>query len=158
SVALFARGLRDFADRGGTMRLVASPHLNVDDITDIERGYDLREVIERATLRELEAKHRDAILDGLGLVGRLIADQRLERKLACVAQKGRMGIYHEKVGIFRDGAGDLIAYTGSANETLGGLLANFESVEVYLGWLPVDGPRALRIEEDFEDLWNDRTA
>ena len=158
SLALFARGIRDFADRGGTMRLVASPHLNADDITDIERGYEVRKVIERATLRELEAQDRDAILDGLGLIGRLIAEQRLDIKLAFVVQHGRMGIYHEKVGIFRDGAGDLVAFTGSSNETLGGLLANFESVEVYLGWLPVDGPRALRIEEDFEDLWNDRTA
>jgi superfamily II DNA or RNA helicase len=158
SLALFARGLRDFADRGGTMRLVASPHLSPDDITDIERGYDVRKVIERATLRELEAEDRDAILDGLGLLGRLIAEQQLDIKLAFVVQHGRIGIYHEKVGIFRDSAGDLIAFTGSANETLGGLLANFESVEVYLGWLPVDGPRALRIEEDFEDLWNDRTA
>ena len=56
SLALFARGIRDFADRGGTMRLVASPHLNADDITDIERGYEVRKVIERAALRELEAR------------------------------------------------------------------------------------------------------
>jgi DNA phosphorothioation system restriction enzyme len=158
SLALFARGIREFADRCGTMRLVASPHLNADDIIDIERGYEAREVIERATLRELEAQDRDAIMDGLGLIGRLVAEQRLDIKLAFVTQQGRMGIYHEKVGIFRDDAGDLVAFTGSANETLGGLLANFESVEVYRGWLPVDGPRALRIEEDFEDLWNDRTA
>ncbi len=158
SLALFARGIREFADRGGTMRLVASPHLNADDIIDIERGYEVRKVIERAALRELEAEDRDAILDGLGLIGRLIAEHRLDIKLAFVVRQGRIGIYHEKFGIFRDGAGDLVAFTGSANETLGGLLANFESVEVYLGWLPVDGPRALRIEEDFEDLWNDRTA
>jgi len=158
SLALFARGILDFADRGGTMRLVASPHLNEDDIIDIERGYEVREVIERATLRELAVENRDAILDGLGVIGRLIAEQRLDIKLAFVVRQGRVGIYHEKVGIFRDKVGDLVAFTGSANETLGGLLANFESVEVYRGWLPVDGPRALRIEKDFEDLWNDRTA
>jgi DNA phosphorothioation system restriction enzyme len=158
SLALFARGIRDFAERGGSMRLIASPHLNADDITDIDRGYDVRAVLARATLRELDAEDRDAILDGLGLVGRLIAEQRLDIKLAFVVRQGRMGIYHEKVGIFRDRAGDLIAFTGSANETLGGLLANFESIEAYLGWLPGDGPRALRIEEDFDDLWNDRTA
>ena len=103
-------------------------------------------------------EERDAVLDGLGLVGRLIAEGRLDIKLAFVEQAGRVGIYHEKIGIFRDGAGDLVAFTGSSNETLGGLLANFESVEVYLGWLPGDGPRALRIEDDFDDLWNDRTA
>jgi DNA phosphorothioation system restriction enzyme len=158
SLALFARGIRDFAERGGSMRLIASPHLNADDITDIDRGYEVRAVLARATLRELDAEDRDAILDGLGLVGRLIAEQRLDIKLAFVVRQGRLGIYHEKVGIFRDRAGDLIAFTGSANETLGGLLANFESVEAYLGWLPSDGPRALRIEEDFEDLWNDRTV
>jgi DNA phosphorothioation system restriction enzyme len=158
SLALFARGIRAFADRGGVMRLVASPHLTEDDITDIERGYEVRKVIERATLRELASVDREAILDGLGLIGALIAGQRLDIKLAFVVQQGQLGIYHEKVGIFRDAAGDLVAFTGSANETLGGLLANFESVEVYRGWLPVDGPRALRIEQDFEDLWNDRTA
>jgi DNA phosphorothioation system restriction enzyme len=158
SLALFARGVREFADRGGTMRLVASPHLNEDDVIDIERGYEIRKVIERATLRELAVEDRDAILDGLGLIGRLIAEQRLDIKLAFVARQGRIGIYHEKLGIFRDGAGDLVAFTGSANETLGGLLANFESVQVYRGWLPVDGPRALRLEQDFENLWHDRTA
>jgi len=158
SLALFARGITDFAERGGSMRLIASPYLTEDDITDIDRGYDVRAVLERAALRELEAEDRNSILDGLGLVGRLIAEQRLDIKLAFVTHQGRTGIYHEKVGIFRDGAGDLIAFTGSANETLGGLLANFESVEVYLGWLPGDGPRALRIEEDFQDLWNDRTS
>jgi len=158
SLALFARGIRGFADRGGTMRLVASPHLTADDITDIERGYDIRKVIERVTLRELEAEDREAILNGLGLVGRLIAEQRLDIKLAFVVQQGRIGIYHEKVGIFRDGTGDLVSFTGSSNETLGGLLANFESVRVFRGWLPVEGPWALEIEGDFEDLWNDRTA
>lgn len=157
SLALFARGIEHFASRGGTMRLIASPHLNADDIIDIERGYDVRSIIERAAIRALEGDERDAVLDGLGLVGRLVAEGRLDIKLAFVEQAGRVGIYHEKLGIFRDGVGDLIAFTGSANETLGGLLANFESVEVYLGWEPGDGARALRLEADFEDLWFDRT-
>jgi superfamily II DNA or RNA helicase len=158
SMALFTRGIGHFAQRGGIMHLIASPHLNADDIVDIERGYDMRAVIERAVLRELDFEERDAVLNGLGLVGRLIAEGRLDIKLAFVEQAGRIGIYHEKIGVFRDEADDLVAFTGSSNETLGGLLANFESIEVYLGWLPGDGPRAMRIEDDFNDLWNDRTA
>ena len=140
------------------MRLIASPHLNEDDILDIERGYDLRSVIERATSRELETEERDTVLDGLGLLGRLIADGKLDIKLAFVQQQGRVGIYHEKIGIFRDGVGDLVGFTGSSNETLGGLVANFESVEVYRGWVAGDGTRALRLEEDFEALWANQTA
>jgi superfamily II DNA or RNA helicase len=157
SMALFARGIETFANRGGTMRLIASPHLTEDDVLDIERGYDIRAVIARATERELEAEERDSVLDGLGRVGRLIAEGRLDIKLAFVEQEGRVGIYHEKLGIFRDAVGDLVGFTGSSNETLGGLVANFESVEVYRGWLDGDGVRALRLEEDFEALWANQT-
>lgn len=157
SLALFARGIEVFADRGGTMRLVASPHLNEDDIIDIERGYDVREVVERATMRELDAEQRETVLDGLGLLGRLIADGRLDIKLAFVERDGRVGIYHEKIGVFRDGLGDLVAFTGSSNETYGGLMANFESVEVYRGWIAGDGARALRLEADFQALWSNQT-
>lgn len=157
SLALYARGIETFAERGGTMRLIASPHLNEDDVVDIERGYELRDVIARAAVRELESEDSDAVLEGLGLLGRLIAEGRLDIKLAFVEQEGRIGIYHEKIGVFRDDQGDLVGFTGSSNETYGGLMANFESVEVYQGWVPGDGARALRLEDDFEALWSNQT-
>jgi superfamily II DNA or RNA helicase len=158
SLAQYARGIEEFAERGGTMRLVASPRLEESDITDIERGYELREVIERALLRELDDEELGGkIQQGLGLVGRMVAQKRLDIKLAFLQRGNKIGLYHEKIGIFRDGLGDIVAFTGSSNETVGGLVVNFESAEVYLGWLPGDGARALRIEADFEDLWFDRT-
>ncbi|MFI9633587.1 DEAD/DEAH box helicase family protein [Nocardia sp. NPDC051929] len=157
SMALFARGIEAFAARGGNMRLVASPQLNEEDVIDIERGYDVREVVERATLRALDLEQRETVLDGLGLLGRLIAEGRLDIKLAFVAQEGRVGVYHEKIGIFRDAFGDLVAFTGSSNETYGGLMANFESVEVYRGWVAGDGARARRLEADFQALWSNQT-
>ncbi|GGC53579.1 DEAD/DEAH box helicase family protein [Hoyosella rhizosphaerae] len=157
SLALYSRGIENLAERGGTMRLIASPHLNEDDILDIERGYDFRSVITRATERALAVEDRGPILDGLGQLGRLIADGRLDIKLAFVAQEGRIGIYHEKLGIFRDSHGDLVAFTGSSNETLGGLASNFESIEVYRGWVDGDSMRALDIEQDFDELWSNQT-
>lgn len=157
SLALFARGIDSFAKRGGSMRLIASPHLNEDDILDIERGYDVRTVIARVTERELEAEDRETVLDGLGQVGRLVAEHRLDIKLAFVERDGHVGIYHEKLGVFRDEIGDLVGFTGSSNETLGGLVANFESVEVYRSWVAGDSFRALRLEQDFEELWANQT-
>lgn len=157
SLALYARGIATFADHNGSMRLIASPHLNEDDIVDIGRGYDLRLVLERAALRELDDDQPEELLDGLGMLGRLIADGRLDIKLAFIEQSGRIGIYHEKIGIFRDDVGDLVAFTGSSNETYGGLMANFESVEVYRGWIAGDGARALRLEADFQALWSNQT-
>jgi superfamily II DNA or RNA helicase len=157
SLALFARGIDRFADRGGKMCLIASPYLALDDIADIERGYDIRQIIDRATLRAIDVEDRETILQGLGQIGRLIANGQLDMKLAFVSQRGRVGIYHEKIGIFRDSDGDLISFIGSANETLGGLVANFESIEVFEGWQSHDGDRALRIEQDFDNLWEDKT-
>ncbi|MFE5210642.1 DEAD/DEAH box helicase family protein [Streptomyces sp. NPDC056600] len=157
SLALFARGIESFAERGGAMRLVASPHLDEDDVTDIERGYDVRRVLEKATIRELDTEQPETVLDGLGILGRLIAQGRLDIKLAFVERDGRIGIYHEKIGTFRDAVGDLVSFTGSSNETYGGLMANFESIEVYRGWVAGDGARALRLEADFEKLWSGQT-
>ncbi|OBJ57436.1 DEAD/DEAH box helicase family protein [Mycobacterium asiaticum] len=157
SLALYARGIDIFASRGGSMRLIASPYLNEDDIIDISRGYGVRAVLERASLRELHDEQPDVVLDGLGVLGRLIAEGRLDIKLAFIEKDDCIGIYHEKIGIFRDNAGDLVGFTGSSNETYGGLMANFESVEVYRGWVSGDGARALRLEADFSALWSNQT-
>lgn len=157
SLALYSRGIEAFAERGGNMRLIASPQLTEDDVLDIQRGYDLRAVIERATERALDFEDRSTVLDGLGMLGRLIAEGRLDIKLAFVEREGRIGIYHEKLGVFRDALGDLVAFTGSSNETAGGLAANFESIEVYQGWVEGDGVRALNLEQDFEELWANET-
>src|SRR4051812_909601 len=56
SLALYSRGLNEFAGRGGRMRLIASPQLTSDDIEDIDRGYDVRAVLERVAVRELSAE------------------------------------------------------------------------------------------------------
>ncbi|WP_377639256.1 hypothetical protein [Oryzobacter terrae] len=99
-------------------------------MADIERGYGIREAMERATIRTLEIEERETVLDGLGVLGRLIAEGRLDIKLPFAVKEGHVGIYHEKIGIFRDDFGDLIAFTGSSNGTYGGLQANVESIDV----------------------------
>ena len=97
------------------------------------------------------------MLDGLGVLGRMVATGQLEMKLAFVSRDGRTGIYHEKMGFFVDPQGERIAFTGSSNETLGGLLANFESVEVYQPWVPGEAGRVQRIVDDFKRLWENQT-
>ncbi|ORL10301.1 hypothetical protein A6I85_19085 [Prescottella equi] len=157
SLSLLAAGIDRIAERGGKIRIIASPYLLESDIEEIDRGYDRRRVIERATMREMSEELASDVLDGLSVVGSLIAKGQLDIKLAFVKGPRSIGIYHEKMGIVRDEHGDLIAFTGSANETMGGLVNNFESIEVYRGWTPGDGARALRLESDFEELWENDT-
>lgn len=157
-LAVLGQGLDEFTQRGGTMRMVASPYLQAEDIADIEAGYALRAVLEKAAIRDLERAAEDPrAARSLGKLGTLVAEGRLDIKLAYVASGSRVGMYHEKIGVFRD-ARDLVAFKGSANETLSGLVGNFESIEVFRSWDDRDRERALRISRDFEDLWQDRTS
>lgn len=157
SLTLIGRGIDRFINHGGNVRLVASPQLEADDIADIERGYQIRDVFERATMRVLEGTHQEVALDALGTVGRLIAQGQLDIKLAFVSGHRGFGIYHEKIGYFRDRDGYVVAFTGSSNETYGGLSANFESIDVYQSWIAGDSERVASIVDDFDDLWFDRT-
>lgn len=157
-LAVIGRGIDEFIRRGGQMRIVASPYLIAEDIAEIEAGYELRAVMEKAAVRDLERAAEDPrAARGLGKLGRLVAEGRLDIKLAYIASGNRVGMYHEKIGVFRDGE-DLVAFKGSANETLSGLVGNFESIEVFRSWDEWDRVRALRISRDFEDLWEDRTS
>jgi DNA phosphorothioation system restriction enzyme len=66
------------------------------------------------------------------------------------------GIFHEKTGIFSDESGDHIAFSGSSNETAGGLVENFESVDVFRSWQDPEGRVAQKIA-DFDALWENST-
>ncbi|ONK12577.1 DEAD/DEAH box helicase family protein [Streptomyces sp. MP131-18] len=156
-LAVLGQGLDGFASRGGQLRIVASPQLNQEDVAQIRAGYALRAVLERAALRNIEDACQDPVAaHGLGQLGALVAEGRLDIKLAYISADNRIGIYHEKIGVFCDGR-DVVAFKGSANETLPGLAGNFESVEVFRSWHASDSERAVRISRDFEDLWEDRT-
>ncbi len=65
------------------------------------------------------------------------------------------GGFAERVGIFRDAAGDAVAFNGTSNQTFGEASANFESVDVFTSW--EDAGRVETKIRDFENLWSDRT-
>jgi superfamily II DNA or RNA helicase len=67
-------------------------------------------------------------------------------------------LFHDKMGIFADEAGNRLAFKGSMNETWPGLAldGNLESVDVFASW--VDQREAQRIDEEqayFDRLWRD---
>lgn len=131
-----AKGLAEFVSRAGTMRLVASPYLEDEDIDALRRGYQARDdIVERAIIRQFEREMQDdtsAIFQHrLACIAWLVAEGRLDVKVAYPASEDLMaqarGLYHEKIGIFFDNDGDAVAFTGSPNETVGGLRMNPET-------------------------------
>ena len=155
ALALVAGDLEDFSARGGKMQLVASPRLSEEDAEQLRHGYDAREVIERSIIRDLSSETDEAVLQGLGYLARLIATHCLDVKLAFVEHSGSLGMYHEKLGYFRDPEGATVAFSGSANETASGLFINYESIEVFRSW--VEPLRVDSLVADFHSLWSDQT-
>lgn len=154
-----AAGLPPFIGRGGRMRLVASPVLSPDDAEAIAEGYRARDdVVEEALLRALDTTNQpDPIKERLGFLAWLIAEDLLEIKIALVTAEGQPGIYHEKIGIFSDADANQVVFQGSANESLGGLVANFESVYVFRSWIDAERGRTELLAMDFDRLWSNRT-
>ena len=88
----------------------------------------------------------------------LIASDILLVRVARLVGAAQTNIYHEKIGIFYDSDGNLVAFGGSANETEHGYVANFERVDVFASFgSPTDRQRAFAIERHFLDLWNGET-
>ena len=159
-LALAGRGLTSFLKNEGKMRLVASPVLTEEDALAIQQGYDAREtVVERVVLREFEVDITEVVARRLEYLAWLVAEERLDIKLASPSDLDlhhHGAIYHEKIGIFIDEKQDAVAFTGSPNETRGGLISNFESIDVYWTW---DDPheRVQRKIKNFERLWSNST-
>lgn len=139
------------------MRLIASPHLAEEDIEAIAKGYKARaDVFRRSAELGLSEVADELSRDRLNALAWLITQGALEIRLAFRVnlETGRLerGIYHEKIGVFTDAAENAVAFSGSSNETVGGLIQNFESIDAYWSW---DDPheRALAKIRDFDQLW-----
>lgn len=153
SLKMLAQGLEIFLFKGGKIRIIANPFLSTEDIIAIEKGHKAKiEVIESALIREIEVSNKTLQDDTLNVMAWLIYTGQLEMKFAFTNQNS---IYHEKFGIFTDEAGNSIAFSGSANETYGGLVANFEKIDVYS--TEADLPRIKGAINDFDMLWNNET-
>lgn len=159
-LALAARGVASLASRRGKMQLVVSPYLEPADVEALQVAANNPEDALRAIAARSLADIQDALIrDRLNALAWLAAAGLLEVKLALrLDARGGFarGIFHEKSGIFTDQEGNHVAFSGSANETAGGLMENFESLKVFCSWHDQEG-RVLEEVENFEALWNDMT-
>jgi superfamily II DNA or RNA helicase len=154
--------LKDFVMAGGRMRLICSPVFSSTDVGALRQGYEALSdeelgaalIAELRVLLEGERSRKPAqVLAGLIAAG--VVDIRLA-VLSAAAGPGDRRLFHDKVGLFSDVAGDTVGFRGSMNETFLGLSpdGNLESVDVFPSWS--GGRDAQRVEDAahrFETLW-----
>ena len=152
--------LRNFVSRGSKMRLICSPVLAPNDVEAISEGYSSRLEAENATrLREqIQSMVASPFLyKPTKVLAALVALGVIEFRVAFMEKiPGHERIFHEKLGLFHDGAGNTVVFKGSMNETWAGLSAdgNLESVDVFVSW--EHAREAQRVNQEkayFEELW-----
>lgn len=156
SLAAIADGLIPFIHNGGTIRLIASPKLSEEDINAINKGYKLRdELIKDVVLSEIKEIYDEETSKRLNLLANLIEDNKLDIKIAITSKSGLVGMYHEKMGIFKDVNNNYVAFTGSMNESMTALSINYESIDVYCSWGSNDEKMRAKGKIDaFNRIWN----
>lgn len=155
ALAEISKGICGLIKNDGTIQLVASPYLSEEDIAAIKAGYKMREnVIKNAILRQMRDPKTILESDRLNLLASLIADGNLDIKIAFIENEHMMGMYHEKMGIITDKDGNMVAFSGSNNESATAMLANYETIDVYCSWKG-DMDRVLAKLNAFDVIWND---
>lgn len=153
SLIEISKGICSLAGRGGKIKLVTSPCLSDEDVEAIKTGYKNRdEVIKNALIRELKEPNNELESNRLALLAHLITMGTLDIKVAVV--DNGIGIYHEKLGLMEDRNDNIVAFSGSMNESETAIRKNYEAIDVFCSWNDKDVDRVREKKQAFDAIWN----
>ena len=160
ALAVAAAGVARLIQNDGHMRLLVGAQLSPDDVEAIERGYDLRQTVERRLLEVFQDPADALMCQRLEVLAWMVADRTLQIKVVLPTDAhGRplpadraVPYFHIKSGVFTDFHDDRVAFNGSVNETETGWQHNFEDFAVFNSW--ESSPAHLAdVESRFNRLW-----
>lgn len=168
SLAICARGILGLIKNGGKMRLITSPRINEKDYQVIlQSKINPTEFIEKKMIEDIESISDDFIRDHIFALGWMLANNKLDIKIAIVKEKDvaiiksedieKSGIFHIKVGILTDKDDNIVTFSGSVNESAYGWTENVEEIKVCRSW---DDSQKEWLEHDiskFENFWNNKS-
>lgn len=152
-------GLEELFRNTGTMRLVIGLH---DVPGDLLASLAVGDILPEDVIQT----YRDRLIQDIGFLKSetekscLVAVAWLIRlgylQVVVAAPRTTAGIFHQKRMIFCDTQGDVIAGTGSLNETQGGM-GNSEEMYFQFSWQTVESAWKPFVD-DFENIWNNISA
>ena len=151
-----AQRISALLQNNGSMKLLVCPELDQKDIEAINAGYDRRQKL----IEKMSGSSRDGDMPVDLLTNNrfealrwLIENKRLEIKVAYL--RDHTGLFHAKFGCFHDDLGNIVATTGSSNESRNGKSSNLEKESLNLSWELGQGEsEANKAKEDFLRIWN----
>ena len=163
ALASSAKGMAQFLQNGGKMRLVTSVQITAEDQQAIEKGLATPEaVISRMMIRDLDLA--DCLKkDYVGALAWMLAKETLEIKVVVpLSNDGAFhtqaldynSIYHQKIGILQDSDGNVVSFSGSINETGKAWNENVEEFKVFCSWKLGQNIYGSKDVKRFEKFWH----
>lgn len=146
SISTLSLGLQNFSDHDGKIRIITGHRYSTSDLDLLGKIFNKKNGIFSSG-----AIHGHK----LEILQKMVQKNKIQIKIAIPRSEHVDGSFSERIGIFRDEEGEMVAYTGTSNETFNTENRNFESVDVYTSWN--DRPRVDIKINDFERLWNNET-
>lgn len=159
SIVSVARGIQSLYKNNGKMRLVIGIHdVPAELISAMSLGQllpeDLVNKYKNRLYSEIELLNDESKKSAIAGLAWMMRLGILEVKVA--APRNSKGIFHQKRMIFRDSYGNVIAGTGSLNETMGSR-SNVEEMQFNLSW--ESGFNVVNLLVDsFEEIWSNKAA
>lgn len=153
-----SKGISGLIENGGVIEIIASPRLSKEDVEAIEKGLVLRdEIIVKRLNESIEEPKNEQEERRLNLLTNLIAEKKLEIKIAILNKDNQVGIYHEKMGLLLDRDDNVIAFSGSMNESTTAFMHNYESIDVFRSWKGnSEANRVFRKQMAFQAMWENK--
>ena len=144
-------GLCSMASNGGKIRVITSPKLNIEDIEAIRKGYDAQKVYESSIVSNFKMPDDPHSLDRLSLLSELVSAGIMEFRIAVMRNLDEYpeAMFHAKFGIMYNMNGDVLAFSGSMNESANGMGGNWDHVSV-----EKDPENIKEYQSRFEKIWN----
>jgi superfamily II DNA or RNA helicase len=159
-LAAASRGMGSFIERGGVMRIVASPQLSAADIAalqDVSSLNDRMMVFERALSAAIEPRLIASSIeqDHVAAMAWMLKEGRLKVRIA-VPKAGidLDSLFHIKVGVASgDNREEGISFNGSINETSAAWTRNIENFKVFRSWVEAESDYFQDDRESFDAWW-----
>lgn len=167
-LASAARGIAGLVSNGGRMRLLTSHAFTPNDTLTIKQYFESEEFSDellrgfRGDFSALDSLAGAIARNHLGAMCWMLREGFLEIKV--VIPKGadltqftpeEIEKFHPKYGILYDEEENIVAFTGSINETESAWKRNIENLDFYASWEPGELERRIQHRIDqFENIWN----
>lgn len=146
NLAGIAMGFDNFTSGKAKLRMITGNKFKISDLSILTKLFN-----EKYTKRFDGKLIRDNKIQKLQ---DFINNGQVELKIAITNSDVVSNLFSERIGIFKDDIGDIVAFTGTSS-SLSTEIRDFESVDVFTSWN--DKSRIDRKIKDFEDLWENNT-